>query len=103
MPKDNALHTAAKAGNVAEVQSQVGKFDINAKGKDDGTALYLAAREGKTEIVKLLLNLKPAPDVNLADVSKLTMESVHLTCNFMSYIITSNPACIPLGMNCYHS
>ena len=71
---NNALHTAAKAGEVEEVQSQIGKFDINAKGEDDGTALYWAAEEGKTAVVKLLLTLNPAPDVNLADVSTLTNE-----------------------------
>ena len=71
---DNALHTAAKAGDVDEVQSHVGKFDINAKGEDGGTALYWAARRGKTEVVKLLLNLNPAPDVNLPDVSTLKNE-----------------------------
>ena len=78
MPSDNALHTAAKDGNVAEVQAQVGKFDINAKGECGFTALNWAAYEGKTEVVKLLLTLNPAPDVNLPDVSTPTMMSVHL-------------------------
>ena len=59
----NALHTAAKCGNVAEVQSLVGKFDINAKGEDDGTALYWVAREGHTDVFKLLLTYNP--DVNI--------------------------------------
>ena len=71
MSDNNALHTAAKAGNVAEVQSQVGKCDINAKGEDGGTALFVAAWNGKTEVVKLLL--ANSADVNLADVSIPTM------------------------------
>ena len=33
MPDNNALHIAAKAGNVAEVESQVRIFDINATGE----------------------------------------------------------------------
>ena len=60
MPNDNALLTAAKHGNLADVQSQV---DINAKGEEDGTALYWAARRGRTEVVKLLLIYNP--DVNI--------------------------------------
>ena len=83
---DNALHTAAKAGNVAEVQSQVGKFDINAKGSDGSTALNYAAWKGHTEVVKLFLNLNPAPDVNLPDVSTLTNDFFHLFRNFTFYI-----------------
>ena len=76
MPDNNALHDAAKDGNVAEVQAQVGKFDINAKGEGDRTALYWAAKEGKTEIVKLLLTLNPPPDVNLPNVSIPTITRV---------------------------
>ena len=67
MPDNNALHTAAKAGNVAEVESQANNFDINAKGEEEGTALYWASREGKAEVVKLLLTLNA--DVNIPDVS----------------------------------
>ena len=71
MPENNALHTAAKEGNVAEVQSQVGNFDINALDEDDGTALYWAVRHGRTQVVKLLLTLNP--DVNIPDVSTPTV------------------------------
>ena len=67
MSDNNALHTAAEAGNLAEVQAQVGNFDINAKGSGDETALWKAARSGHTDVVKLLLSLNP--DVNLPDVS----------------------------------
>ena len=99
---NNALHNAAKDGNIAEVRSQVGNFDINAKGEDDRTALYWASKEGKTEVVKLLLTLNPAPDVNLPDVSTPTMMSVHLTCishfMYLYYILLFTP----LGMYCYH-
>ena len=95
---DNALHTAAKAGDVDEVQSQVGNFDINAKGEDDGTALYWAAREGKTEVVKLMLNLNPAQDVNLPDVSTFKNEIFHLSCNFTSYICTPHHSEVPLDI-----
>ena len=79
---NNALHTAAKAGNVAEMQAQIGKFDINAKGQFDMTALNWAAHDGQTEVVKLLLTLKPAPDVNMPNVSIQTVISVHLICIF---------------------
>ena len=69
MPNNNALHTAAKAGVLAEVQSQVSNFDINAKGEEDGTALYWAARGGYADVVKFLLTLNPG--VNISDVSTL--------------------------------
>ena len=72
---DNALHVAAKAGNVAEVESQVRKFDINATGEYGGTALCWASRQGKTEVVKLLITLNA--DVNIPDVSTPTMISNH--------------------------
>ena len=96
MPSDNALHDAAKAGNVADVRSQVGKFDINAKGDEDGTALYWASREGKTEVVKLLLTLNPAPDLNLPDVSIPTMMSVHLIC--ISHFIYLHVTLLPTSL-----
>ena len=76
MPANNALHNAAKAGNLAEVRSQVSKFDINAKGEYDWTALVNAAVKGHLVVVKLLLTFNP--DVNIPDVSTLTMISVHL-------------------------
>ena len=98
---DNALHIAAKAGNVAEVQAQVGKFDINAKGSDGSTALCYAAWKRHTEIVKLLLTLNPPPDVNLADVSTPTMMSVHLTCISSLIYLYYTLLPTPLGMYCY--
>ena len=92
MPDNNALHDAAKDGNVAEVQAEVGKLDINAKGEDDGTALYWAARKGRTEAVKLLITCNPPPDVNLADVSTpTTMMSVHpARISILPYIYTTH-------------
>ena len=84
MPSDNALHTAAKVGNVACVRAQVGNFDINAKGGRERTALNWAASEGKTEVVKLLLTLNA--DVNLAGVSTPTILSVNLICISLSHI-----------------
>ena len=100
MPSDNALHTAAREGNVAGVQAQVGKFDINAKGEHDMTALNWAAAYGKTEVVKLLLTHNA--DVNLANVSIPTMISVHLSVFshpiYLHVILFSTP----LGMYCYH-
>ena len=68
MPENNALHAAAKIGTLAEVQSQVSNFDINARGEYDGTALYWAAREGYADVVKFLLTFNP--DVNLPDVRR---------------------------------
>ena len=97
MPDNNALHDAAKAGNVAEVRSQVGKFDINAKGDYGFTALNWAANEGKTEVVKLLLTLNPPPDVNLANVSTPTMMSVHLICIFLLPYIYTTSSFLPLS------
>ena len=76
MPDNNALHAAAKAGDIAQVQSQVSYFDINAKGQYDRTALCLAADGGYPEVVKLLLTLNA--DVNIPDVSTLKMITVHL-------------------------
>ena len=58
MPDNNALHTAAKAGDIALVQSQVSNFDINAKGEFDQTALVKAAQYGYSEVVKLLPDFK---------------------------------------------
>ena len=97
MPDNNALHDAARDGNVAEVQAQVGKFDINAKGVSDQTALWKAAGNGKTEVVKLLLTLNPPPDVNLANVSTPTMMSVHLICIFLLPYIYTTSSFLPLS------
>ena len=66
MSDNNALHDAVYLGTVAEVQAQIGKFDINAKGKFGRTALCWAANEGKTEVNKLLLTHNA--DVNMPDV-----------------------------------
>ena len=63
--KNNALHTAAKAGNLVEVQAEVHNFNINAKGDLDRTALCWAARNGKTDVAILLLSYNP--DVNIPD------------------------------------
>ena len=93
---NNALHDAAKAGNVVEVQAQIDKFDINAKDDYGKTALYWAASGGKTEVVKLLLTHNPAPDVNLPNVSTPTMMFVHLTrISPLPYIYTTPPLFYP--------
>ena len=98
MPDSNALHTAAKAGDLAEVQSQVSNFDVNAKDENDRTALYWAAQEGFADIVKLLLTLNA--DVNIPDVSTThEMISVHLICIYPSLTSISYP---PFHMYCYH-
>jgi len=87
---DNALHKAAKAGNLVEVQLQVGNFDINAKGgSSDMTALVYAVYFGHVEVVKLLLTFNP--DVNIPTVSTLTIISVHLICIFSSHISIPHP------------
>ena len=77
MPDNNALHNAAAIGNVAEVQSQVNNFDINAKGENDDTALVKAAREGHTDVVKLFLTVDGI-DVNIPNVSTLKMTYLYL-------------------------
>ena len=75
----NALHIAAKGGDLVQVQSQIGNFDINAKGKYEETALIKAAESGHADIVKLLLTL--GADVNIPDVSTLfKMKSAQLIC-----------------------
>ena len=66
MSKDNALHDAAKKGDLDEVKTLVTEFDINALGKQNATALYYAADNGHVDVVEYLLSLNPAPDVNLA-------------------------------------
>ena len=71
MPDNNALHIAAKEGDVVQVQAQVSNFDINARGEYYGTALYWSARNGHAEAVKLLLTFNP--DVKIPDVSTLKM------------------------------
>ena len=78
MPENNALHTAVEGGDLVQVQSQVGNFDINAKGDYEETALHKAAEMGHAEIVKLLLTFNP--DVNAANVSTFKMKSVQLIC-----------------------
>ena len=78
MPVNNALHDAAKGGNLVQVQSQVGNFDINARGEEDGSALYWSARNGHADIVKLLLTL--GADVNIQDVSTFKLKLIHLIC-----------------------
>ena len=96
MPNNNALHSAAKIGNLAEVQSQVSNFDINAKGEKDGTALYWSAREGSADVVKFLLTFNP--DVNIPDVRRtLKMISVHLIC------ISPIPRIYFIYISCYTS
>ena len=100
MPDNNALHYAAKAGDLPQVQSQVSNFDINAKGEYAGTALYWAARQGRTEVVKLLLTLNA--DVNIPDVSTLKMIPVHLIYVFPSYLCYTLLS-IHLGMYCRYS
>ena len=86
--RDNALHTAARAGNLAQVRAQVGKFDINANGSCSETALWIAAANGHTEVVKLLLTLDPAPDVNIPDVRIPT----NLPSDWYFYIILHFPS-----------
>ena len=79
MPDNNALHIAAKEGNLVEVQSQITNFDINARGEEDKTAMVWAAANGHTEVVNLLLTFDA--DVNIPDVSTLTFKiTIHLIC-----------------------
>ena len=80
MPDNNALHVAAKGGDLVQVQSQVGNFDINAKGKCEETALFKAAEKGHADVVKLLLTL--SADVNIPDVSTFKMKLIHLIVYF---------------------
>ena len=72
----SAFFKAVEECDVEKVQTLVNKVDINAKGKDNETALVKAAAKGHEDIVKLLLTFNP--DVNIPDVSTLEMISVHL-------------------------
>ena len=67
MPANNALHNAAETGNIAELESQVSNYDINAKGGYDRTALYYAVQNGHLDAAKLLLTHNA--DVSIPDVS----------------------------------
>ena len=71
LESDNELHCAALTGNLAQVQSLIHNFDINAKGAYGRTALWRAASEGHTEVVYLLLTLNA--DVNIPNVSTRTL------------------------------
>ena len=79
MPDNNALHIAAKGGDLVQVQSQVSNFDINAQGENCRTALILAAQNGNADAVKLLLTFNP--DVNIPDVRARKMIPELLICN----------------------
>ena len=101
MPDNNALHIAAKEGDLVQVQSHVGNFDINAKGEEDRTALSIAAENGYAEVVKLFLTFNA--DVNIPDVSTFKMKSVHQI--YISTIpLTSFYSLFPtnLGIYSYH-
>ena len=95
MPENNVLHNFAKAGDLAEVQSQVSNFDINAKGQYDETALVKAAEYGRTDVVKFLLTLNA--DVNIPSVSKLKIISVHPS--YLLYTLLFST----IVMYCHHS
>ena len=98
MPDNNALHDAAGSGNLAEVQAQVNKFDINAKGKYDETALVKAAENGHTDVVKLFLTVDGI-DVNIPNVSALKMTYIHL----ISISLNHRVYFIPYRHDCFHS
>ena len=96
MPDYNELHIATKGGDLVQVQSFVGNFDINAKGENDETALIIAAQAGYADIIQLLLSLNA--DVNIPNVSALKMISTHLISVSLSYIslfctLLSTPFC----------
>ena len=91
---DNALHTAAYEGNLAQARSQVRYFDVNAKGGGDETALLKAVARGKTDVVVFLLTSNA--DVNIPNVSILTMIS-DMCFPYPSYTKPFFPA--PLGMH----
>ena len=102
MPDNNALHDAAAGGDLVQVQSQVGNFDINAKGEYEETALSKAAAKGHADIVKLLLIFNP--DVNATNVSTFKMKSVQLICistiplSLFYFLFPTH-----LDIYCYHS
>ena len=90
MPDNNALHDAAREGNLADVQAQVNNFDINAKGEENKTALVWAAMKGETEVVKMLLTYKA--DVNIPDVC--TYSSTHTSLVHTQILILPHPLLI---------
>jgi len=62
---NNALHRAAKSGDLKKVEMLIEEYDadVNSQGQYDNTPLNWAAEKGHTQIVKLLLNT-PGVDVN---------------------------------------
>ena len=88
------FHIAVESGNLSQVRAQIGKVNINTKDYDDRTAVFVAAAEGHTEILTLLLTCNP--DVNIPTVSTLTMISDYLRCIFLSYLFTTIPSFLHL-------
>ena len=71
MPVNNALHIASENGELDDVQSQIGQFDIDAKGERGETALLKASNNGYGDVVNELLTHNA--DVNIANVRTIKM------------------------------
>lgn len=59
------LHVAVKSGNIEEVRKilELPNLDINAKDKNGRTPLHIAAKEGFTDIIELLIKSSATVDV----------------------------------------
>jgi hypothetical protein len=65
-PVDNDIWTAAGAGNIEAVKQHLAKgVDVDAKNKDEATALHVAAFLGQYEVAELLI--QKGADVNVSD------------------------------------
>jgi ankyrin repeat protein len=75
--EDQALHEAVKSGKVDDVKAALKGADVNASEMFDGSSLNLAARLGKADIVKVLIDA--GADIehkDPADMTPLTQAAV---------------------------
>ena len=74
---NSAMHLAVKSNGLQCVQllSRDERVDINIKNKDGETPVMLAMKEGKTEMVKILLD-NPRVDLDTVDGQGRFLENI---------------------------
>ena len=56
---DTRIIEAAKNGNIDQIRALIAEqVDLNARDREDNTALHLASEKGHTEIVTLIMNTR---------------------------------------------